>query len=97
MVEELHVDEAFAYRDCNSSRNEFEEYYYWYSDKKREENGENTPTNNKPQKKRGKFDAIHDPNRVMKAKPVEKNKKKVEKAMQSNKNYFQFMVERGFK
>jgi hypothetical protein len=96
-IEDLCIDEAFAYRESNSSRNEFEEYYYWLSDKNREEKSEGASKDGdyKP-KKRGKFDAIYDKNRKMQAKPSEKNKKRVEQAMRSNKDYLQFMMERGF-
>lgn len=94
-VEELDIDEALSYRDAHSARNEFEEYFYWLSDRNREKEKENQPAQSSP-KKRGKFDPIYDPKHIMRAKAPERDKKKVEAAMQSAGTYLDFMRKRGY-
>ena len=95
-VENMTVRDALAYKSAIGDRAEFEEYYYWLSDKKREAEKERGENYREKGQKRGKYDAIHDPNRKMKSIAPEKDKKKVEKAMQSANNYMAFMQTRGY-
>lgn len=99
----LDLAEALNYRDAISERGEFDEYYMWLADKRREQEKEDGESpgekhlDNPKLPKRSKFDVNPNSDKPMQVlMPAEKNKAKVDNAMQSVGRYTNFLKSRGF-